>query len=254
MLFKLDHLFKYIKECKEPNEYSLTPYLVDDDDIHPAAIICPGGGYRMVCNHMEGKPIAQYLNSKGINAFVLHYRVKEKAIFPNPILDLVHAVKDLINNQKQYHVDMTNYAIFGFSAGGHMAGLYGTREYGYKKYDLPKPNLLGLIYPVITLDKNHTHLGTRKHFTKDGTSIEALEAGEVYKHVDYEYPKTFIWRGDIDKSVPHISSDLMIDTLEEYSIPHIGIKYDKVPHGVGLGLGTKAEGWIDQAINFWLNR
>lgn len=53
---------------------TLTPYLIKEEKLHPAIIVCPGGGfkYRAPC---EGEPIAKWLNQIGINAFVLNYRV-----------------------------------------------------------------------------------------------------------------------------------------------------------------------------------
>ena len=65
-------------------EYELIPYLINDGEKHPFAIICPGGGYFMVASHKEGDPIAKELNKRGYHAFVLYYRVRRKARYPHP--------------------------------------------------------------------------------------------------------------------------------------------------------------------------
>ncbi len=244
------NLFSYLKDCNVPNEYKLTPYLISDDKTHPAAIICPGGGYEMVCDHMEGRPIAEYLNKKGINAFVLTYRFKENASYPNPQDDLARAVKELMDNQDKYHIDMHNFSIWGFSAGGHLAATYG---YEYDKYHLPKPNCLVLTYPVTTF-KEYTHRNTKKYLIGLDASEEMIDKVTIPNNITKDYPKTFVWCGDADKSVPPINSTLLVEELKKNNIPHKFVTYPDVGHGVGNGKGTKAYGWMDVAIDFWLNQ
>ena len=243
-------LLKFVKDAYVPNEYQLTPYLINDDQIHPAAIICPGGGYFMVCDYMEGKPIAKDLNAKGINAFVLRYAFKERAHYPNPQDDLARAVKELIDNQDKYHIDMTNYSIWGFSAGGHLAATHG---YEYKKYHLPKPNCLVLTYPVISLGE-YTHRNTKRYLIGLNATQEEIDNVSVHKHIDKDYPKTFIWCGEDDASVPPINSKLLVDELIKNKIERLYITYPKVGHGVGDGKGTNAYGWLDKAVEFWLKK
>ena len=241
---------RFVKDAYVPNEYVLTPYLIDDDKVHPAAIICPGGGYYMVCDYMEGKPIAKYLNSKGINAFVLRYAFKERAHYPNPQNDLARAVKELLDNQDKYHIDMSNYSIWGFSAGGHLTGTFG---YEYKKYDLPKPNCLVLTYPVSSFEE-YTHRNTKKYHIGLDANQELIDKVSIHKNITKDYPKTFIWCGEIDASVNPINSKMIVEQLEKYKIEHKFITYPKVGHGVGDGKGTKAYGWMNIAIDYWLQQ
>ncbi len=240
---------KYIQECNVDNVFVLTPYLIDDNSIHPCAIICPGGGYKMVCDSKEGKPIAEYLNSKGVNAFVLRYAFRKRAHYPGPQDDLAHAIRMLVENQDQWHIDVSKLSLWGFSAGGHLCGTMG---YEYERYHLPKPHALVLVYPVITFGK-HTHLDTKKfHIGLNATKEEIIDRS-VNNHITSNYPKTFIWCGDKDISVNPINSDLMVAELEKNNIEYIFHKYSGVRHGVGLGIGTNAEGWADDAIHFCLD-
>ena len=239
---------KYNQECSHKNEYELTPYLVEDKNA-PVVIVCPGGGYRMIASFVEGHPVAQYFQSQGINAFVLRYRVKELAHYPAPLEDIAHALNDIKNI---YKLSLDNYALCGFSAGGHMSALFGIKELGYGKYNLPKPNSLMLIYPLTSMETEITHKSSRKWFA--GDDQEAIEAGNVYKHITSDFPKTFIWRGNNDKSVPHINSDLLIDELLKNNVPCKYQKYYKVPHGTGLAFGFSAETWAPSAVAYWLNR
>ena len=240
---------RYNKACAHPNRYELTPYLVDDLNA-PVIVVCPGGGYRMVASFIEGDPVAKYFQSRGINAFVLRYRVKEYAHYPGPLDDIAHALEDIKNN---YKLSLDNYALCGFSAGGHMCGLFGVKEFGYEKYNLPKPGALMLVYPVVSLDKEITHRGTRKWFAGE-QDPQALEIGNLHQHISSDYPKTFVWRGVKDKSVPHINSDLLIDELLKNNVNCKYYKYYKVGHGIGLAHQTPAENWAPNAIEFWLNR
>lgn len=239
---------KYNKECAHKNEYELTPYLAEDKNA-PVIIVCPGGGYRMVASFIEGHPVAKYFQSQGVNAFVLRYRVRELAHYPAPLDDIAHALDDIKN---VYKLSIDNYALCGFSAGGHMSALFGIKELGYGKYNLPKPSSLILVYPLTSMEKEITHKSSRKWFA--GDDEVAIEVGNIYKHITSDYPKTFIWRGNCDKSVPHINSDLLIDELLKNNVPCKYQKYYKVPHGTGLAFGLNAETWAPSAVAYWLNR
>ncbi len=237
---------KYNKELIHKNDYELTPYLSEDKNA-PVILVCPGGGYKMVCTFREGHPVAKFFQEQGYNAFVLRYRVKNKAHYPHPLEDIARA---LVEIKDRYNLSLDNYSLCGFSAGGHMCALFGVKDYGYKKYNLPKPNLLMLVYPVISLEKKITHRTTRKYFAGDEDK-EALEIGNIYHHVTPDYPRTFIWRGDIDRSVKHVNSDLMIDELLKHNVPCKYFKYGKVGHGVGLAEKTIAKEWPYEAVKFW---
>ena len=88
---KLPEMLQAAHDFWRPNRYGLKPYLVNDGKKHPFAVICPGGGYSMVCSFVEGKPFAQALNERGYHAFVVYYRVKRKALYPAPHDDLERA-------------------------------------------------------------------------------------------------------------------------------------------------------------------
>lgn len=71
-----------------PSHYQLIDdYVLQDGKKHPFSIVVPGGSYRCVANFIEGKPIAQKLNQKGISAFILYYRTNEQARYPAPMDD-----------------------------------------------------------------------------------------------------------------------------------------------------------------------
>lgn len=238
-----------------PNQYKLDDrFVLRDGKTHPFALVCPGGGYSVVCSFIEGKPIAKMLNEKGISVFILYYRVKNKAIYPAPMDDLARAVKEIHAHAKEYNVDPSNYSIWGSSAGGHLVASFGTENMGYPKYGLPKPGALVLIYPVISMKEELTHMGSRQNLIGKEPSKQLEEFTSVEDHVTENYPPTYIWCGDQDDVVPPENTKLMVKGLQEANVP---VEYDIFPgvgHGVGPGTGTSAQGWIDKAVSFWLGQ
>lgn len=227
-------------------------FVLRDGKKHKCAIVCPGGGYFAVCSYIEGVPIAKKLNKLGISAFIVYYRVQQEAVFPNPQDDLAEAIRQISRKAEEYMVDMENYSIWGASAGGHLVGSFGTEAMGYRKYNLPAPGALILSYPVVTLEKALTHAGTRENHIGAEASHEEELAHSVHTNVDPQYPPTFVWCGDADTTVPPENSAMMAKALEQNGVPYVHKVYPGVKHGVGPGTGTAAEGWIDEAVRFWM--
>lgn len=236
------------KSCFEINDR----FVIRDGKKHKCAIICPGGGYYTVCSYIEGVPVARKLNKLGISAFIIYYRVKEEAVYPNPQDDLAKAIEEISKNAEKYQVDMDHYSIWGASAGGHLVGSFGTEKMGYRKYSLPKPGALILSYPVISLEKEYTHQSTRDNHIGAEASKEREKEFSVYTNVDDDYPPTYIWCGDADDTVTPENTKMMDQALKEHNIPHICTIFPEVKHGVGPATGTSAEGWINKAVEFWL--
>lgn len=229
-------------------------YVINDGNEHPIAIIVPGGGYGCVCSFVEGKPFAKYLNRKGISAVILYYRVGEEAKYPNPQDDLAKAVKEVSARADELKLDMKNYSIWGSSAGGHLVGSFGTNNMGYPKYGIAKPATLVLIYPVITMDPSYTHDGTMENLIGNNPSTEDIKFYSVDTNVTKDYPPTYIWCGDTDDVVPPKNTEDMIKALNNVGVS-VAYKIAKgVGHGAGLAYDTDAEGWIDEAIDFWMEQ
>lgn len=235
------------------NAYQLVPFLVQDGRRHKAAIICPGGGYNMVCSYIEGEPYARALNALGISAVVVYYRCRELAHYPAPQDDLARAVREVHLHAQEWNLDMDGYSVWGSSAGGHLAGSFGTDNMGYSKYGLPKPGSMVLVYPVITMGM-HTHEGTRNNLIGPDAAPELQEFSSIERHVTADYPPTFLWCGSADSCVPPENSRLMANALHQSGVPYQFEEYPGVEHGVGLGKGLSCEGWFEQAVDFWMSR
>lgn len=235
------------------NEYALKPYLVRDGKTHPVAIICPGGGYRRVCSFIEGYPYAKKLNQMGIHAFVVFYRVRNLAVFPNPQDDLAQAVKEIFTHQEDWKLDLRGYSVWGSSAGGHLAASFGTEIIGYMKYGLPKPASLVLVYPVITMGEN-THKGSKNYHIGAYASQKYMDLTSIEKNITKNYPPVYLWWGEQDQTVDPINSKMMLDALNKNHIPCECCAYPNTGHGVGIGEGLPCEGWFENAVSFWLSQ
>ncbi len=241
-----------LKDIFHKNKYELdTRFVINDGKKHKCAIICPGGGYSLVCSFIEGTPIAHRLNDMGISVVIVYYRVKYKAKYPNPQDDLAQAIRDVYDRAEELNLDMENYSVWGASAGGHLVASMGTDNMGYMKYNLPKPGCLVLSYPVISMDKSITHMGTHDNLLGKDCGVEQEEFTSVHLHVTADYPPTYIWCGDADSTVPPVNTKLMADALKTASVPAMCEIFTGVDHGVGPATGTSAAEWINHAVDFW---
>ena len=246
---------QFMRDITAKNDYRLdTRFVLNDGKKHPFALVIPGGGYTIVCSFIEGVPFAKALNKMGVSVFILYYHVKDKARFPGPQDDAARAVREILENADKYNVETENYSVWGSSAGGHLAASFGTESMGWKKYGLPRPGAVVLIYPVISMDPAITHMGTHDNLLGSDPSAEEERAASVDECVTAEYPPTFIWAGDTDMTVPTENTRRMVRALEAAGVPHTCEIFRGVDHGVGPGTGTVAEGWVRQAGEFVLGR
>lgn len=128
-----------------------------------AVVVCPGGGYNVLAWTHEGTEIAEWLNSIGVSAFVLKYRVPEREPeMPHllPLQDAQRAIRLVRQGAAEWGVDSDRVGMLGFSAGGHLTVIAGTRfdEMAYARVDAAdelsaRPDFLIPIYPAYLGDK-----------------------------------------------------------------------------------------------------
>jgi len=210
-------------------------------------LILPGGGFENVCTMTEGYTILNRFNELGYNAFICIYQIRDKATYPNPINDIVSIYQDILAN---YQID--EYGIIGFSAGAHLAATMATKDNGFRKYGLKNPSYVILSYPVITMGK-YTHMGTRERIIGTNPSDELIHKYSVEENIDESYPKTYIWHCKDDNIVNSINSVMMSEALNKANVKNKLELFDSTIHGLSLGIGSQAEGWLDRAIEFFNN-
>ena len=247
-----------IKQSVKDLLFSKNSYHIVDDFVlrdgkrHPVAFLVPGGGYYMVSSFIEGVPIAKKLNELGVSAVIVYYRVKKKALYPAPLEDLARAIREVFARADEYGVETDNYSVWGASAGGHLAAAFGTKNMGYPNYALPRPGALVLAYPVISMKSELTHRQSHDFFLGKKATAAQEAFSSVEKHVDADYPATYLWCSDDDATVNPENTRQMKQALDAAGVHAACTVYHGVMHGAGPASGTPAEGWIPQATDFWL--
>lgn len=241
---------KEISADRSKNKATIESYIIDKTA--PNVLICPGGAYALVADFIEGKPIAEKLNELGFNAFVITYRVGLfNAKYPNPFEDLARSVRILKSENNAFGIKVNKYALFGSSAGGHLCALFSVKHAEFETdFSEPlKPDSLVLSYPVITMGEL-THSRSKKLLLGGNANKEKCEKASVEKIAENDFPPTFVWQNKDDKSVDYHNSVMLSQRLEEKSVPCVLTLYNKGGHGIGLGTGKEAEGWINSAAEF----
>ena len=223
---------------------TLTVYLADPKKSNgTAVIICPGGGYVMLAINKEGYKVAEWLNSLGINAFVLKNRLPSDLIMKDknigPLQDAQEAVRLLRRNAQKWNLNPNKIGIMGFSAGGHLASTLST-HYNDKVYDVTdnssaKPDFSILIYPVISMETGITHEGSKINLLGKNAAPELINNYSNEKQVTSETPKTFLVHASDDKAVPVENSLNYYLALKNQKVPVEMHVYQNGGHGFGLG-------------------
>lgn len=219
-----------------------------DPNGKPFIVLCPGGSYLAVCAAAEGFPVAGRLAELGYPTFVLEYRVGVAPVLPAALDDLAAAVRKILSEKEKFRIGDA-YAVGGFSAGGHLAALWGTDAVGYRHYGLHKPEAILLGYPLIITD------------TADSPEVQATlsilldqedPARDSYQILSQTegFPPCYLVRCRDDKvlSEKHVLS--MKEALDRQGIPCDLEEGETGGHGFGDGRGTSAEGWVDRAHRF----
>src|SRR5450432_4710625 len=101
---------------------SIAPYVVPAGrGTGTAVVVCPGGGYRRLAMDHEGDQIAKWLNSLGVAAFVLKYRLGPRYHHPAMLNDAQQAIRIVRTRAAEFGISPDRLGIWGFSAGGHLA-------------------------------------------------------------------------------------------------------------------------------------
>lgn len=184
----------------------------------PFAVICAGGGFYYVGSIHESLPHALELSQMGYNGFALVYRTRTADAACE---DLARAIRFIFDHAKELGVDTSGYSLWGGSAGARMAaylGAYGTDAFGEET--LPRPAAVIMQYT------GHSQ----------------------YSRLD---PPTYACVGGRDGIADWRVMKRRLECLESLGTDTEFHLYSGLRHGFGLGVGTEAEGWINDAVAFW---
>ena len=181
------------------------------------AVCNAGGGFAYVGAMHDSFPHALELSKMGYNAFALIYRPG----WDTACEDLARAISFIFSHAEELEVDTDDYSLWGGSAGGRMAaylGTYGTAYFGGDV--LPKP----------------------------AACIIQYTGHSEYSEDD---PPTYSCVGTSDGIANWRTMQARLEAMSEIGIPTEFHAYEGLSHGFGLGTGTVAEGWINDAVSFW---
>jgi acetyl esterase/lipase len=224
-----------------------------------AVIVCPGGGYVHLAMTHEGTDVAAWLNSLGITAFVLKYRLPsdetmiDKTI--GPLQDAQRAIQLVRQRASEWGVDAGKIGILGFSAGGHLVSTAGTHFAtpviaNPAKISL-RPDFMVLLYPVISFDDSTGHRGSRDCLIGKNPSAELIGKYSNQLQVTDQTPPTFLIHAEDDKTVQVINSIRFYEALIQHHVPSEMHIYPKGGHGFGMWNPTTKDQWPDRLVN-WL--
>ena len=181
------------------------------------SIMNAGGGFAYVGAMHDSFPHALEVSKMGYNAFALIYRPDD------PYNDLAKAIEFIYDHAEELEVDTDYYSLWGGSAGARMAATLGNAD-------------------------NLTALTQRKDIKQAGAVIMQYTGHSDYTEND---PPTFACVGEGDGIANWRIMERRLTAMSTLGIPTEFHHYPGLPHGFGLGTGTVAEGWLDEAVAFW---
>ena len=181
------------------------------------AICNAGGGFAYVGAMHDSFPHALELSKMGYNAFALIYRPGAQTACE----DLARAISFIFSHAEELGVDVEGYSLWGGSAGARMAAYLGTYgPAGFGGDPLPRPAAVIMQYT-----------GHSEYSKND--------------------PATYVCVGTSDGIASWRTMQRRLEAMAALGIPTEFHAYEGLGHGFGLGKGTVAEGWINDAVAFW---
>ncbi len=219
-----------------------------------AVIVCPGGSY----NHTmgiatEGFAVAEWLNSQGINAFVLKYRVGSQGYHhPAMIQDAQYAIHYVRQHAKEYGIKVNKVGTMGFSAGGHLVLMTGAfceenhlKDLGIAD-DIPlRPDFVVPVYPVVSMRDEIVHERSRRNLLTNHYTPEQVSKFSMELSIPPYMPPVFLATAKDDPVVNYQNSEVLNNSLKKARIKHSYQLYETGGHGYGMdeNLAPEAGKW-----------
>ena len=211
-----------------------------------AVVACPGGGYSGLAVNHEGYGWAPYFNKQGIALIVLKYRMP-KGDRTLPISDAEAAMKMVRDSADVWNLNPNDIGIMGSSAGGHLASTIATHA-----PEALRPNFQILFYPVITMDKSFTHMGSHDNLLGKDASADLEKEFSNEKQVTKETPRAFIVYSDDDKVVPPANGVNYYLALNKKGVPSVLHIYPTGGHGWGIREDFLYKSEMQNELTSWL--
>jgi acetyl esterase/lipase len=215
-----------------------------DKDTGVAIVVCPGGGYNNLAWDHEGEQVARWLNSIGVTAALLKYRVPRRPDTPKgqppvqALMDAQRALSLVRSKADDWGLDPKRIGILGFSAGGHLGAWASTNsdKRSYEAIDAAdradcRPDFAVLIYPGGVIERGTDHL------TPD-------------IRVTSQTPPTFLALATDDSGAEN--SVFLYLALKRAGVPVEAHFYASGGHGFGMRQNDKPHATWPQRCEEWL--
>lgn len=208
---------------------------------------CPGGGYTMLSDSHEGRQMAGWLNALGITFCVLEYRLPFGFSFV-PFHDAEKAMEIIRGHAEEWGVK--HIGVMGCSAGGHLASTLAT----HFTSELTRPDFQILLYPVITMEEEYTHMGSRENLLGSNPPAEIVDIFCNEKHVDAGTPPAMLILSADDPTVDPRNSIEYFYALRKAGVSVNMHIYPDGGHGYGIGdFFTYKRQWTGE-VEKWLEQ
>lgn len=205
-----------------------------------AAVIFGGGGYFRIQIGGAARPTALWLQSIGVTAAVVYYRLPGDGWSPvAPFQDGQRAMRLMRARAAQLGVDPQRIGAIGFSAGGNLAGITGTRYDAafYPPVDdndrvSARPDFLAMIYPVVSLRAPLDGTRSRRELAPQA---DAVDAYSVEAHVRRDMPPVFLAQAADDPIADIGHSLAMFQAAHAAGVPVELHAFERGGHSWGLG-------------------
>lgn len=234
------YLWKEIKGM-EKEKTRLYVYSVPDSlATGVGVIVCPGGSYHHLGMPHEGYQVAEWLNSQGITAFVLRYRVGMYGYHhPAMIQDLQRAIQFVRENKHVYQVKTLG--VMGFSAGGHLVVMAGAfykenylKETGITSEVNLRPDFVVPVYPVVSMQDSLAHLRSRNNLLGKNYTKKMMDKFSMELQIPDDMPPVFLITAKDDPVVNYHNSVALDKSLTKRNIKHKFLLYETGGHGYGM--------------------
>ena len=226
-----------------------------------AVLIIPGGGYARIAYQNARTNVAKWLNSIGISAFALDYRLPHSPDLEQkelaPLQDAQQAIKIIRINAKKWNINPEKVGVMGTSAGGHAASFIGTTaddlvKIGAETDNLSfTPNFMILVSPVITMGE-FAHGGSKRNLLGEKPSAELIEKYSTEKHVTPKTPPTFLILASDDASVNPKNSLMFYTALLENKVSASLHIFPNGGHSIPIKNGPGSSATWTNICELWL--
>lgn len=216
---------KLLDEVKEPALFAFLPPIKERSQ--KSVIIIPGGGYSKLTYDEGAFQIAKWMNTQGISAFVLNYRLPTSTDLIQreiaPLQDIQAAIKFVRKNASEWKISPNLVGVVGTSAGGHLATSVSniTTDYTDLKGDwasIPTiPDFAVLFCPVIDFGE-YAHKGSRESLLGGNASAEKIAEYSMQNRVTEKTPPTILFHNQDDTAVPPMNSILYYKAMTKNKV------------------------------------